>query len=170
MTRILDILSDLVTSCPMNLPSTSFREKSAWITLGVLLLVFIPYFSFIFQLFAAEHLLAGAVLGAFVAAAVFMTLLECGSHIALAIFSRSERQDERDRAIELKSFRVAYGILAVTAFCALGAIVLLALPYGDSPAVPWLAPVFLSQVFFFCFVLAEVGKYLTQAICYRRGS
>ena len=154
----------------MNLSSASFREKSAWITLGVLLVVFVPYFSFIFQLFAAERLLAGAVLGAFVAATVFMILLESVSHIALAICSRSEHQDERDRAIELKSFRVAYGILAVTAFCAIGAIVLLALSYGDSPVVPWLAPVFLSQVFFFCFVLAEVGKYLTQAICYRRGS
>ena len=154
----------------MNLSSASFREKSAWITLGVLLVVFVPYFSFIFQLFAAKHLLAGAVLGAFVAATVFMILLGCVSHIALAICSRSEHQDERDRTIELKSFRIAYGILAVTAFCAIGAIMLLALPYGDVPGVPWLAPVFLSQVFFLCFVLAEVGKYLTQAICYRRGS
>ena len=59
----------------MNLSSTSFREKSAWITLGVLLVVFVPYFTFIFRLFAAEHLLAGAVLGAFVAATIFMILL-----------------------------------------------------------------------------------------------
>jgi hypothetical protein len=154
----------------MNLTSAPFREKSAWITLGVLLVVFIPYFTFIVRLFAAEHLLAGAVLGAFVAATIFMILLEAVFHIALGIFSRSEPQDERDRAIELKSFRVAYGILAVTAFCAIGAIVVLALPYAALPGVPWLAPVFLSQVFFLCFVLAEVGKYLTQAICYRRGS
>ena len=154
----------------MNITSASFREKSAWVILGAILVVFVPYFTFVFRLFAAGQLVAGAVLGLFIGATIWMILLTAGFHIALSLFSRADNPDERDRAIELKSFRVAYAIMAITFFCAIGAMVVLALPSANPSGVRWLAPVFVSQVFFLCFVLAEIGKYLTQVICHRRGS
>jgi hypothetical protein len=158
----------------MNLSSKpariSFHEKSAWISLGVILVVFIPYFLNVFRLFASRSLNAGAVMGLFIAATIFTIILQVVLHIACTIFSPPEVTDERDRAIELKSFRVAYGILAVSLFLWVGAIVMLALPWKGFPNEAWLGPVFLSQVGFLCFVLAEVGKYFTQAVCYRRGA
>jgi hypothetical protein len=157
----------------MNLASirnnTSFREQSAWGSLVVFLAVFIPYFVYVFRLFAAGRLNAGSVLEAFIAVTAISVILQVALHIVIGILSALEEKDERDRAIELKSFRIAYGVLAVLAFISIGAIVILALPYGRLPDVPWLAPVFLSQIFLLCFVLAEVSKALTQAICYRRG-
>jgi hypothetical protein len=45
---------------------------------------------------------------------------------------------------------------------------------GAGSSVPgimrFLDPIFLSQVFLFLCILAETIKYLTQGICYRRGS
>jgi hypothetical protein len=96
-------------------------------------------------------------------------LVQVPLHIAMSLRSRREHKDERDRAIESKSFRIAYGVLAATFFTLVGSVVISALPFPDMPTVPWLAPVFLSQIFFLCFVVAEATKYLTQAICYRRG-
>jgi hypothetical protein len=148
---------------------TSFRELSAWISLAVILVVFVPYFLNVFRLFENRTLSAGAVMGLFIAATVVTILLQIVLHVACAIFSPPEVTDERDRAIELKSFRVAYGILAVSLFLWIGVIVMLALPGKGFPKEPWLEPVFLSQVFL-CFVLAETGKYFIQALSYRRGA
>jgi hypothetical protein len=149
---------------------SSFREQSAWISIGVLLVVFIPYFTNVFRLFLSRTLNAGAVVGLFIAATVVTIILQVALHLACAILSPPETRDERDRAIELKSFRIAYGVLAVTLFLSIGAIVIRALPGTAWPNDQWLGPVFLSQVFFFCFVLAETGKYFTQALSYRRGA
>jgi 4-hydroxybenzoate polyprenyltransferase len=148
----------------------SFREKSAWISLAVLLVVFIPYFLNVFRLFGAGLLSAGAVMGLFIAATIVVILLSATFHILLAVFGRVEPPDERDRAIELKSFRIAYGILTVSVFCLIGTVVIVALPSAQSPPRAALGPVFLSQLFFLCFVLGEAAKYFTQAVCYRRGS
>jgi len=154
----------------LNEPRTSFREKSAWISLGVILVVFVPYFLNVYRLFASRTLNAGAVMGLFIAATIFTVALQVVLHIACAIVSPPEVTDERDRAIELKSFRIAYGILAVSLFLWIGAIVILALPWKGLPNEAWLGPIFISQVFFLCFVLAEAGKYFTQALSYRRGA
>src|SRR5262249_55821699 len=132
------------TSCHMNLSlqasRTSFREKSAWISLGVILVVFVPYFLNVFRLFASRTLNAGAVMGLFIAAPIFTIALQVVLHVACAILSPPEVTDERDRAIELKSFRIAYGILAVTLFLWIGAIVILALPERTLPDQSWLGP------------------------------
>ena len=154
----------------LNGSALSFHEKSAWISLGVLLVVFVPYFLNVYRLFAHGILSAGAVLGLFVAATVVTIILQIALHLACLLFSPPENRDERDRAIELQSFRVAYGILAVSLVLWIGTIVLFALPEKPWPNQRWLQPVFLSQVFFLCFVFAEAGKYLIQAVSYRRGA
>lgn len=149
----------------MNIPSstssTSFREKSAWASLVSILIVFIPYFVHVFRLFVADNLSAASVIGGFVVATGITILIQIPIYVVIALRSRQEEKDERDQAIELKSFRVGYGLLTTSVFLAVGAIVLF---------LPRLDAVFLSQVFYLCFVIAEVGKYFTQVVCYRRGS
>ena len=149
--------------------SVSYREKSAWISLGVVLAVFVPYFVFVFRAFQSDTLSAGEVMGAFIGATILIIILQIALHIAAAVLSPPESVDERDRAIVLRSLRIAYGILLVSGFSAIGTIVILALP-NEKPRLPWLEPVFLSQVFFLCLVLAEIEKYGMQIFCYRRGS
>ncbi len=151
----------------------SFREKSAWICLVITLVVFVPYFLQVFAPLGRGELRLGLgnVLSAFIAMSVLQVLLSVVFHVALALHDRNEAGDERDRAIESKSIRVAYYVLVTTCFLAgFGMFVL-----GGLSSVPALASslqayLLMSQVLLFCIVLAETAQYVTQVVSYRRGS
>ena len=140
----------------------SFREKSAWACVLTTLAVFVPYFVYVFWRFGHEELGTISVTPEFVAAVVFAVLLNIGVHIAIALRSRLAPKDERDRAIEATSFRNAYYVL----LCCVGVIVFTPLPWLNGTRTLAL----MNQVLLACFVVAEATWYLTQAVCYRRGS
>ncbi len=142
--------------------SMSFREKSAWASLAIMLLVFVPYFVHMFRLFERGELNGGTVFGEFIGAVIFQVLLLIVAHIAIAIRSGQEQKDERDRTIESKSFKIAYYVLIASCFVAIPCVALALLSALTLP--------FLSQLLLACFVVAEAAKYVTQIICYRRGS
>ncbi len=141
----------------------SFHEKSAWTCLVTTIVVFVPYFAYIFQLFLRGELLAPLVLTMLAAAVLFQVILISVAHTWFIIRS-GQKQDERDIAIQSKSFRNAYFALASSIWI-IWIVVFIA---------PWSAPLrdFLAfgQALLLCFILAEVTHYLTQIICYRRGS
>lgn len=135
----------------------SFREKLAWICLVTTILVFVPYFAYVFWLFAAGEPKLGVVLQAFVTAVVIQIVLSVVANIAIAAFrARVEPPDERDRAIDLRSLKISYYVLAVSVFLAIGYVLVY-------------SPLFISQMMLLCFVAAEVARYSTQAVCYRTG-
>ncbi|HEX7530452.1 MAG TPA: hypothetical protein VF333_04855 [Pyrinomonadaceae bacterium] len=139
----------------------SFREKGAWACLLTTVVVFVPYFAQIFRLFARDELKISLVITGFFIASIWQVLL----HVVAQIVIRSKREpkDERDAIIESKSFRHAYWVFA---FFGWAVIMVPALTRTGS----LLAPAFISQLLFLCFVLAEVTRYSTQVVCYRRGS
>lgn len=135
----------------------SFREKLAWICLVTTILVFVPYFAYVFSLFASGEPKLGAVLQAFVIAVVIQIVLSVVANIVIVAFrSRVEPPDERDRAIDFRSLKISYYVLAVSVFLAIGCVLVY-------------SPLFISQMLLLCFVAAEVTRYSTQAFCYRRG-
>lgn len=142
----------------------SFREKGAWACLLVTVAVFVPYFAQIFRLFARDELKASSVITGFFIASIWQVLLHVVSKIVIVIRSTREPKDERDAVIEAKSFRHAYWIFAFFVWP-----VIMAAP-TLTRAGHLLAPAFISQMLFLCFVLAEATRYLTQVVCYRRGS
>lgn len=116
------------------------------------------------------HLELDRLLGLFIGMSVLQVVLTVVFHIALAIHERNETTDERDRAIEAKSIKVAYYVLVTTCFLAGFAMFVL----GALSAVPALADslqayLLMSQVLLFCIVLAETAQYVTQVVSYRRG-
>lgn len=139
----------------------SFREKSAWACSATILAVFVPCFVYVFRLFEREELKTARVIGAFVVAVFFSVILNVAAHIWIAIRCKQEQKDERDLAIESKSFKNAYYVLAIS-ICLL---LFVPTPWDHLLTIP-----LLGQVLLFCFVVAEVTKYLTQAVSYRRGS
>lgn len=150
--------------------NTSYRELGAWASLIVTACVYVPYFSWVLQRFLENRLGAGDLLGVFLGAVITQVFFQVVIHVALAIVLKDERMDERDRIIDAKSSHLAYNILSVsTVLTAVGIVI-----GGVVSAVPevmrYLHPIFLSQVFLFFCILAETVKYLTQGICYRRGS
>jgi hypothetical protein len=148
----------------------SFREKSAWASLAVMLLVFVPYFIRMFRLFRWRELTAGSALGQFIGAVIFQVVLLVIVHIVIALRSRQESKDERDRAIESKAFRNAYFVLVSSGFVVIPCVIGLEFGIDPSSLHRLLAPAFISQLLLLCFVVAEAAKYLTQIVSYRRGS
>jgi hypothetical protein len=139
----------------------SFREKSAWICLICMCIVFIPYFVHVFRLSAGADVDAGAIQHAIVAAIVFQTVLTIVAHIVVAVGTKRHTEDERDATIASRSYRDAYFVLAVTVCGGLLPVMM----WG--PAFPAL---YLSQFLLLAFVIAEVAHYLGQIIRYRFGS
>jgi hypothetical protein len=135
----------------------SFREKSAWISLILIVVLFGPYFWRVGRAFSGStHVHFGtqfAMIGVFV-------VLEIILHVAIAIqWPRDARapKDEREDLIDLKATRGAFYVL-------LGGVVvsIFALHF---PLNVWT----LSQFVLFSVVVAELVKFASQIVFYRRG-
>ena len=150
--------------------NTSYRELGAWASLIVTCFVYIPYFSWVLQRFLENRLGAGDLLGVFLGAVFSQIFFLVGIHIAMAIVLKDEPRDERDRLIEAKSSHLAYNVLSISSVVAAVWIVIGGVVSAGPEVMRLLHPMFLSQVFLFLCILAETVKYLTQGICYRRGS
>ena len=150
--------------------NTSYRELGAWASLIVTGFVYVPYFSWVLQRFLENRLGAGALLGVFLGALITQVFFQVVIHIVLAIVLKEEPRDERDRVIDAKSSHLAYNVLSISSVIAAVWIVIGAAGWSLPGIMRYLDPIFLSQVFLFLCILAETVKYLTQGICYRRGS
>ena len=151
--------------------NTSYRELGAWASLIVTGFVYVPYFSWVLRRFLESRLGAGDLLGVFLGAVFSQIFFLVGIHIGLAIVLKDEPRDERDRVIDAKSSHLAYNILSIASVIAAVWIVIGSVRFAGAPELMrFLHPIFLSQVFLFLCILAETAKYLTQGICYRRGS
>ena len=120
----------------------SYREKSIWGTLIGVVLVYGWYFTM------------PPAAGRLVFTVILLVGIEVIYHIALAIQSRPEAKDERDRSIEAKAYRNAYVALAS------GVIAPIFLP---------LPPAMAAQMVLLALVVSEVVKSVTQLYSYRSG-
>ena len=144
------------------------REAGAWACLIVTSLIYGPYFLRVWRTFAAGELTGATLLEIFVAAVISQIVLLVAIHIVIAIVLKDEPKDERDRAIENKSSRLAYNVLSIGIVIAAISIVLIPLKQAP-PVARYLDPIFLSQAFLFLAILAEIVQYGSQVIFYRRG-
>jgi hypothetical protein len=147
----------------------SFREKGAWAYLITTLVVFVPYFVSVFSRLLQGDKNVGFILGAFIGATFFCIVLSIVFGIAIHVSSREEPYDERDVLVDAKANRNAYYVLLTLCFMAMGAVLFIPFFFALLPSAPFVVLVFASQVFFLCFVVAEIIKYATQVVCYRRG-
>jgi len=163
----------------------SFREKSAWVSLSVLLLVYIPYFVYVSKLVREARFNIGTAIGVFAAAVIFQIIVAVIAQILISIRSEVAQKDERDVTIESKGFRNGYFVLTFgICFAALFVTMIglgqgltsLATTHGGG-ATPFvqmvgvtLSPAAATQLLLLCLVIAEVVRYGTQVFCYRRGS
>ena len=140
----------------------SYQEKSAWISLGATLVVFVPYFAYIFSLPLVA--LSGTTLVVGIAAVTAMIVITAVAHAAVALHAKDGRA-ERNAEIKTKSYRNAYLVLAV------GALIVAAGVYLGSFNLALSANTFLlpliANVIFLCFVLAEMTSWATKIVLYR---
>jgi hypothetical protein len=134
-----------------------FREKSAWISLLSISLIYGVYFWSV--VLSGPH--AGFHFGSLLATVIALIVVQIVLHIVVAIAAPKEAKaprDERDKLIELKATRIAYSGLATAIVCAcfFGAL--------DPPIV------FNINALLFILVTAELMRMSCQIIQYRRGA
>jgi hypothetical protein len=140
----------------------SFREKSAWISL-VLLVVFGTIYGWNFARILADQRAFNDVY-LFFALVAALIAAEVALHVVIAARSPEDARaprDERERLIDLKATRVAFYVLMIGAFSSIGTVHLPLRDRGDHTFV-MMHSVFLSLV------MAEVVKFGTQIALYRR--
>lgn len=148
MSSILYMLSDM-----------SFREKSAWITLLSLLVAFTPFFYFSYQALTGQLGHRHATTLAFTLIAAFV-VLEIVLHTVAALLAPAEARtprDERERLIAARATNVAYPVLLV------GVLMSAAVIHLTTSA--WV----MQQAVLLTIVVAEVVKFGTQIVLFRRG-
>jgi hypothetical protein len=135
----------------------SFREKSAWISLVLIVAVFGPYFWKVGRAFAgAGHVRVGTQ---FALITVFV-LLEIVLQAAIAIRAPREARapkDEREDVIDMKATRLAFYVLLGGAVVSIFALHL--------RINVWV----MSQCVLFSIVVAELVRFTSQVIYFRRG-
>jgi hypothetical protein len=135
-----------------------FREKSAWISLLSMSVIYGLYFwSVIHAGPQAGGFHFGSLLGTIIALVVVQVVLTVAVAIAAPKEAKAPR-DEREKLIELKATRIAYSGLAtsVALACFFGAF--------DPPLV------FNTNALLFVLVAAEVLRSSCQIIQYRRSA
>ena len=137
--------------------NASFEEKSVWIQLISLVIGLGGYF-----VVAGSMLLGGvtvlvAYMPLFAVAVAFIVAVNVAGHIALAIASRPDGPDERDRLIAWRAESNASWILGVGVLAAIAGMIV-------SVGEVWVAHLLLLSLF-----VAEVVKDIAQLVYYRRG-
>ena len=148
----------------------SFREKSACRSLAVMFVVYVLYFVHVFRLFGRGEIKGGVLLGQFISAVVFQVFLVIIVQIVIAIQSRQQLADERDRAIEATSYKIAYVALISSFFVVLPGAISLVFALKPALVSSLVGLPVLSQLLLLCFVTAEAMKYCAQIVCYRWGT
>ena len=157
MFKIFNTLGGVV----MVLSTMSFEEKSVWVSLLVILMVFTGYFSQTFEGLAAGTLDKSTALETFVVAVIAVIVLEIALHIVISNFSPKDAdspRDERDRLFAMRAGNISgyvlgFGVLVV----AVQALI------HDHDAL-WSANFLLFAVF-----VSQIASYALQLFYYRRG-
>ena len=156
----------------------SYKERSTWISLALLIYIWLEYFSEIFSLHAASQLTVETVNSLLFAVVIKTIVLEILLQITLAIIDNKDANysaDERDILINLRGSRYAYGILSVgalltvlyTVFPTLSTLFIF--PSKELLAID-LPNEYKVMHFIIVFALAaEITKFSTQIFFYRRG-
>ena len=142
-----------------------FREKSAWISLVTMLVVFGAFFGGIAtgrlpaSGFPTMHYLILSV-GAVIALQLVLKLAARW----LAGTDAASPKDERERLIELKATRIAFYVLVAAVLLAVFLVIHTPVAGGPFPGSPRLGLAMVA-----CIVLADVVRSAAQIVYFRRG-
>lgn len=137
----------------------SYQEKSIAGSLLAMLVVYGYYFAAVLR----HSGQVGFAVGRLIFTVIAIIVIEIAYHIALALQSRPEPKDERDILIESKAYRNAYFAYGTGAFLVISVVIAAGL------AGNLVTPFLLVNLVLLFMVLAEVVKFVTQLLYYRKG-
>ncbi len=145
----------------------SFQEKSVWVSVIAIIVVFGNHFSVVFG--APEALTSVELLVRLIGAIILLVVIEIVLHVLIAVTARrdakdGDRLDERDRLVVVKASRNAYVVLFIGILSMIWYIVL-----GDLKSDPSVTPVMNANLLLLAIVVAELCNYGSRLFYYRRG-
>ena len=136
---------------------TSFEERSVWIMLVSMSLVLGGYFYFAWRMLSQGVTAFSAYVAVFGVTVALMVVVIIAGHVMVAMASRPDGRDERDRLIEWRAESYSGWLVATGVLAGITCMVL------SVPNV-WTANLLLASLF-----LSEILKLVLQLIFYRRG-
>ena len=150
----------------------SYKERSIWVSLGILLYIWFNYFTNIFALNNLQILTIENVNELLFDVVIITIVLEVILQIVIAIIDNKDanyNEDERDKIISLHGFRYAYFILSMGVVLAVFYTVFPTLATYIFPSVT-LPNGYMVMHFIIVFALiAEITNLVTKIFYYRRG-
>jgi hypothetical protein len=143
----------------------SFREKSAAVSLLAVLGTYGYYFYFV--LLGSGPTTPADMLVWMIGLVVVLVSIEVTFQSLIAAFNAREADasaDERERLINLKSYRISYLILAAGTICTLGRLLFGSVAEPEDVTLLDIANLLLASL-----VISEAAGYGTQLYHYRRG-
>lgn len=159
MYNIFDIMSIKLNknNLACDLMSESFEERSVWVMLFSMLLALGGYFVIAGRMLLQGVTVLPAYAAVFVVSVLLMVIVIVVGHVAIAIASRPDGRDERDRLIEWRAESRSGWLVATGIFAAI-CCMLLSVPNA------WTANLLMLFLF-----LSTVLKFVLQLLDYRRG-
>ena len=139
----------------------SFEEKSTWVSLAIILIVFTGYFSQVYDGLLNGTLDRATVSGLFMGAVITVIILEIVLHIVIAAFNHKDadqHRDERDRLFTMKAGNISGWVLGIAV------LMIAAHTFIQDLDSTWVANLLLFAVF-----VSQVTSYTLQLVYYRRG-
>ena len=148
----------------------SFKQKSVTASLVVTVLIFGWYFYHVFSnltLTLNEQLNASDL----IMVIILITVLQVIIQSFIAIRNKNEREDERDKLIEIVSRRNGYWTLCIGVWFLLVHLVIEGSGtwFNFYHNLIFTSPTYLAHLLLLFFVLADVTNFVTQLYHYRRG-
>jgi len=150
----------------------SYKERSIWVSLAILVYIWLNYFTDLVSLHITNTMTVDAVNGLLMTTVIQTIVLEIALQIVLAIIDHkdaSSPEDERDKLITLHGSRAAYCILSVGVFLAIFYIVFPTLSTYIFPTIELSNTYKVMHLIILFAVIAEITKFSTQIFYYRRG-
>ncbi len=137
--------------------NASFEEKSVWIQLISMMVALGSYFAVAGLMLSKGVTVLVAFVPLFIVTVVLLVAVLVVGHVVVALASKPEGRDERDRLIEWRAESNSGWILAVGVLAAITGMVVS------------IDNVWIAHLLMFSMLLSEVAKYVLQLFYYRRG-
>lgn len=147
----------------------SFQEKSIWVSVVTIVVVFAYYFASLFG--APEVMTPIETVVRFIGAVAILVIIEIVLHVLIAVMDVKGAEahgevDERDRLVVNKASRNAYFVLCISVFALIGHFIASEMMNYAGPDV---TPIMSANLLLLAIVLAEIVNFSSQLFYYRRG-
>ena len=150
----------------------SYKERSTWVSLGILLYIWFNYFTNIFSLNSLQELTIEHVNQLLLDVIIITIALEVILQIVIAIIDNQDanyNEDERDKLISLHGYRYAYFILTTGVILAVFYTVFPTLASYIFPSIALPNSYLVMHLIIVFALCAEITNLATKIFYYRRG-